>query len=283
MTREFVGSKSNWRAGDRRKDGQIFFRRKKERQKWYDYWCSSEQEFVAEQEKKKSADARYYAANQEQGKQRAKQYYQNNRGKVLEYLEGYRLENRARILDKKKQHYANNKEKYKRWAREWHQRNAKSVQQKSKKYRENNREYLSQKKKEWQRTNKDRIAKTKLVWEKEKRATDPLFAMRRRCACRMRNFIRARGFTKRSRTAQMLGCDWETLKTHIEAQFVDGMSWDNRSEWHIDHIIPLASASTEEEVLKLCHYTNLQPLWAADNLSKGARLDYELDSSPTSQ
>lgn len=50
------------------------------------------------------------------------------------------------------------------------------------------------------------------------------------------------------------------------------MTWENRGEWHIDHIIPLASASTEEELLALCHYTNLQPLWAFDNLSKGAKI-----------
>jgi hypothetical protein len=50
------------------------------------------------------------------------------------------------------------------------------------------------------------------------------------------------------------------------------MNWDNRDKWHIDHIIPLASAKSPEEVEKLCHYTNLQPLWASDNMSKGAKL-----------
>ena len=50
------------------------------------------------------------------------------------------------------------------------------------------------------------------------------------------------------------------------------MSWDNYGEWHIDHIIPLASATTEEGVLKLYHYSNLQPLWAKDNLSKGSKI-----------
>jgi len=60
----------------------------------------------------------------------------------------------------------------------------------------------------------------------------------------------------------------------MEAKFVDGMNWDNIGEWHIDHIIPLSSAETEQEIIKLCHYTNLQPLWAFDNISKGNRLDW---------
>ena len=56
------------------------------------------------------------------------------------------------------------------------------------------------------------------------------------------------------------------------------MSWETHSlyGWHIDHIIPLSSAKTEEEIYQLCHYTNLQPLWAEDNLKKGDKLDYLL-------
>ena len=50
------------------------------------------------------------------------------------------------------------------------------------------------------------------------------------------------------------------------------MSWYNQGKWHIDHIIPLSSANTEEGIYKLCHYTNLQPLWAEDNLKKGGEL-----------
>jgi hypothetical protein len=70
----------------------------------------------------------------------------------------------------------------------------------------------------------------------------------------------------------MLGVDWEVAKVHIERQFTKGMNWDNQGEWHIDHIIPLASANNKEELIKLCHYTNLQPLWAEDNLSKSDKI-----------
>jgi hypothetical protein len=58
----------------------------------------------------------------------------------------------------------------------------------------------------------------------------------------------------------------------MESLFKEGMTWDNHGEWHIDHIIPISSGKTEDEVVKLCHYTNLQPLWKTENLLKGDKL-----------
>jgi len=69
-----------------------------------------------------------------------------------------------------------------------------------------------------------------------------------------------------------IGVDWKIAKSHIERQFEKGMSWSNYGEWHIDHIIPLASAKTEAELIKLCHYRNLQPLWAEENRRKHATI-----------
>jgi hypothetical protein len=74
------------------------------------------------------------------------------------------------------------------------------------------------------------------------------------------------------RTEELLGGTFEEIKIHFESLFTEGMSWDNRSEWHIDHIVPLSSGKTEEEMIKLCHYTNLQPLWAKDNLKKSDKI-----------
>ena len=75
----------------------------------------------------------------------------------------------------------------------------------------------------------------------------------------------------------MLGYSADDLKTHLETQFADGMSWDNMSEWHIDHIRPVASFnfdSTEHPDFKKCWaLNNLQPLWAKDNLRKGDKWD----------
>lgn len=105
-------------------------------------------------------------------------------------------------------------------------------------------------------------------YHKERRDTDPQFNMIGRIRHRTREAIKRGGFTKRSKTFEMLGCDWETLKEHIEKQFVDGMSWDNMSEWDLDHIYPLSWCDTIDELEIYAHYTNLQPLWRKDNQDK---------------
>lgn len=105
-------------------------------------------------------------------------------------------------------------------------------------------------------------------YHKERRDNDPQFNMMGRIRHRTREAIKRGGFTKRSKTYEMLGCDWETLKEHIENQFVDGMNWDNMSEWDLDHIYPLSWCSTIDELEIYSHYTNLQPLWRKDNQDK---------------
>jgi hypothetical protein len=83
------------------------------------------------------------------------------------------------------------------------------------------------------------------------------------------------GRNKSAKTQDLLGCSIEDLKKHLEASFEPGMTWDNwqHDGWHIDHIRPCASFDlTDPGQQRQCfHYTNLQPLWAADNIRKGAK------------
>jgi hypothetical protein len=109
-----------------------------------------------------------------------------------------------------------------------------------------------------------------------RRKSDPLFKAARVARDSSKRAVRL--ITKKTaervtkpRSFELLGTDVESFKAHIESQFAEGMSWENHGEWHIDHIVPLASGKTPEDIWKLCHYTNLQPLWAADNIRKGAR------------
>lgn len=77
-----------------------------------------------------------------------------------------------------------------------------------------------------------------------------------------------RGYSKKSRTFEIVGCTFVEFRAHIEKQFLPGMTWENRPDWHVDHIVPLASAKTEADVIALNHFTNLRPLWIPDNLAK---------------
>lgn len=93
------------------------------------------------------------------------------------------------------------------------------------------------------------------------------------CICRSRLRDALKGKCKSKKTMELVGCGIDALKKHIELKFQDGMSWDNYGKWHIDHIRPCSSfdltdAKQQEECF---HYTNLQPLWAAENLQKGSK------------
>jgi hypothetical protein len=84
--------------------------------------------------------------------------------------------------------------------------------------------------------------------------------------------IKRQGWKKDGKTQDILGCDFETFKRHIEKQFTKGMNWDNQGKWHFDHIYPVSLARDQKHVIELNHYTNFQPLWAKDNIKKGNRL-----------
>ena len=129
-----------------------------------------------------------------------------------------------------------------------------------KKWREENKEYN----KKYYEKNKERIRE----YQKNRLKTDSLFKLSYNLRRRTYKAFKAKRWLKNSSNIKMLGCDLQTANEHIEKQFKGGMTWDNHGDWHIDHIIPLASANTKEELMKLCHYTNLQPLWAEENLSK---------------
>ena len=121
--------------------------------------------------------------------------------------------------------------------------------------------------------NREKVLAYKYEYKKKRLASDPLFALKHSMSTLLRVSLKVKGFSKTTKVSQTLGCTWEELKLHIERQFLPGMTWQNRGDWHIDHIIPLATAKTEEDVVKLNHHTNLRPMWAQDNLRKSAKLE----------
>lgn len=91
-------------------------------------------------------------------------------------------------------------------------------------------------------------------------------------AVRRRLYMARKARCRTGKTLEYLGCSWAELRTHLESQFKPGMTWENYgiTGWHIDHIIPLCAfdLTKEEDLRKACHYTNLRPLWAHENIAK---------------
>jgi len=206
-------------------------------------------------------------ANKEKIKQYSEQYIEANKEKIKQYSEQYREANK----EKRKQNKEANKEKIKQYSEQYREANKEKIKQ----YREANKEKI----KEWREANKEKIKQYSEQYReannervRERRKTDPLFKMT--CALRGRTSgaFKNKGYSKNTKTQEILGVDWGVCKSHIERQFTKGMKWSNHGEWQIDHIIPLASANNEKDLIKLCHYRNLQPLWAVDNLSKSAKI-----------
>lgn len=139
-------------------------------------------------------------------------------------------------------------------------------------YKAKDPEKWSAYRREYRAKNKAAVLAYQSEWTKARADTNPEFRLARRVRCRIAYAMNGRGFIKKSKTQDMIGCSWEVLRAHIARQFRDGMSFENFGEWHVDHIIPLASAKDETELIRLFHYTNLQPLWADENRKKGASI-----------
>lgn len=210
----------------------------------------------------------YRQANKEKINQKSKEYYQSNK----EYRKEYHQTNKEKIREYQKQYHQANKEKRKEYIKQYNQSNKEKIKEYIKEYRKANKEKIKEYKKEHYQSNKDNIREKRKEYQRERIKTDSLFKMKRNLRKRTWEAFKNKGYKKTSKTQEMLGVDWEVAKQHIEIQFTKGMNWDNQGEWHIDHIIPLASANTEEEIKKLCYYTNLQPMWAEDNLSKSDKI-----------
>lgn len=182
--------------------------------------------------------------------ERSKKYRKENPEKVLEQQRKWRFENPEWVNEINRKNYIKKGKKYHSNRRKkWLEKNSEKI----KEYREN---YKSRKRER----------------RKERRESDPLFNIVNRVRNRLHKYLNIREITKKNKTFDIVGCTPTFLKEYLEKQFKDGMSWENRSEWHIDHIIPLSSAETEEELYELCHYTNLQPLWAEENMKKSDKI-----------
>lgn len=217
-----------------------------------------------------------------------KKYYEDNRGEMLSKLKKYRDSNKQKVSDTKKASRLKKIDEYLGKARQRYYDNREQILKADKEKRKANLEQYkkkeratytrhAEKKSAYQRAfyqrNKERLSKYKAEYDRKRYKTDALFALARTVRRRMSLAIQRAGYIKSQKTEEMLGCTLSYMKDHLEKQFTSGMNWENRGKWHVDHIIPLSSAKTEDELIGLCHFTNLRPLWAEENLKKGARVE----------
>ena len=142
--------------------------------------------------------------------------------------------------------------------------------------RSGNPEEYNKKKRESYQVRKNKINETRRKNLQRRRDEEPRYKVMMAIHVRLYDAVKHQRGVKSAKTLELLGCTVEQLHTFLEAEFTDGMTWENYGEWHIDHIRPCASFNLEdpEEQKKCFHWTNLQPLWAKDNLAKSDRLDW---------
>lgn len=172
------------------------------------------------------------------------------------------------IKEKRKLYYQQNREKKLLMAKEYYVNNKEKVQEYKKNYRLDNQEVLKEKDKNYYNDNKDIISKKQRVYKKNRLKNDSQYKLRENISTLIRNSFLYSNHKKSSKTVIILGCSFEEFKLHLESKFEPWMTWDNYGKfnsskqygWDIDHIIPLSSAKSEEELVELNHYSNLQPL-----------------------
>lgn len=193
-------------------------------------------------------------------KEKRKSFYERNKDKVTKGVYQYIENHKEELKQKQKLWRQNNKEKLKLYFND----NKELLRKKALEYYYNNRDEYKEKAKLYRESHKKERNKK----AREKRKADPLYKF----ACDLKRMLhkafKLNGYQKNKRTKEILGCSIDELRNYIESKFEPWMNWENHGvytgkkneTWHLDHIIPMASAKTIEDVIKLNHYTNFQPL-----------------------
>ena len=193
------------------------------------------------------------------------------------YFTEYRAKNKIKTRAACLAHYYANKEKLLSYRKQFAKENKEVVRGWNNKFYALNKEKIKTRRKERELPYADLIRKAKRDRMRKYRAT-PTGYIKSKLRDRLRDALRRQNVNKTSKTLELIGCSIGELIIYLESKFHDGMTWKNYGKygWHIDHIKPCSSFNLNDpQQQKECfHYTNLQPLWACDNLSKGSRLNW---------
>jgi len=188
----------------------------------------------------------------------ASNYYQTKKGVISQKNKLYYKSNKSVINKKARKFYKNNKDKYLARQRNYYVENKDNILARHKEYRKTHKE-----------KNNKRVA--------DRKEYDINYKLSCILRDRILSAIKKQSGKKAYRSVKLLGCTVEKARQHIESQFISGMTWETHGlfGWHIDHIRPCSSFDLKDpkQQMECFHYTNLQPLWAEDNLSKGCKLN----------
>lgn len=216
--------------------------------------CEIEKDICFFQKDKSKKDG-YRNSCKECQREYHKNYYEANRHHINEKNTKWKIENSELLSEMRKQYYEDNREEILEKGKVWARENKEKIRIRKRKHYQKNKSTILHKKKEY---------------IKRRKAQDKLYHLRLNLRCLVKTAFYKKNFDK-PKTLEVIGCSYEEFKNYIEIQFTDGMNWENYGEWHLDHKIPVSWATSIEELYKLNHYSNFQPMWAFDNKSKSNR------------
>ena len=207
-----------------------------------------------------------------------KQYNEDNKEHIKERTKKYYQEHQDHLKEYSKQFRANNKEYYTKYNKQYKQEHKDEISDYNKQYNVLNNDAIKQYKKEYHKANRDKENEYAKAHNKTRRANDPYYKLKVQLRHLIYHSLERKGYSKDTSTFKIIGTDYNTFYNHLLETYKNnyGCEWDGKTKVHIDHITPLATATTEQEIIKLCNYKNLQLLKEQDNLLKGDKLDYQI-------
>lgn len=216
---------------------------------------------------KKTINSYCKECEREYNRKKSLEYYKNNKDKIKKHYQ----ENKNAIQEKRKSYIEKNREKARIRSKIYYENNKEKISQ----YRKDNAEKRISYDKEYYINNKKSILEKDKKYKRNKRKTDYIYRIKERIRNNINTSFKKKNYIKKEETSKIIGLEINEFVNYLLQTFKNnyGYEWDKVEPVHIDHIIPLATAKTEEDIIKLCHYTNLQLLKAEDNLKKGKKIN----------
>ena len=182
-----------------------------------------------------------------------KKYRESHREQIRASHKAWRDKNREHLNEQAREKYKDNPQAFK-------ERKDRYIQSHQEQYKESNRRYKSE--------NRQKCAD----YERNKRHSDPVYRFRTSVRYLIWRYARKKGYKGSKQVWEMVGCDFDSFLAYIQGQFEEGMTLENYGHgvgcWNIDHIVPIRTATTDEDIERLNHYTNLRPMWASENYQR---------------